>query len=223
MGNVYYLKDKIMYKIIIVGIFILILAGCSEKNEQELNEDNNILSLEKFTLLMTDVQLLEGHLNTNRVNQVFVMDSSKNYYKEILSRHNITLEDYKKNLTFYTARPNLLEKVYTKIEEKLVIQERLYKEILIDQPAISPINRSKLLKVIISDTTLANLVLDTTFTYIEIKDSLFNVFTDTLLKVHSTNVLSFQQSFNVSTHTTPLFRVFRKELKNKLDKIKGID
>ena len=41
----------------------------------------------------------------------------------------------------------MLEEVYKKIEEKLVIQERVYKDVLIDQPAISPINKNQLIKI----------------------------------------------------------------------------
>ena len=218
------LKDrKSMFKLITSVFFIVLFASCSDTKEQKEEEQNKVLSVEKFTKLMTDIQLLEGHLNTNRVSQVFIMDSSKNYYKEVFNRHGLSFEDYKENLKYYTAHPKILAEVYKKVEEHLVIQERLYKDVLIDQPAISPINRTQLLKIIASDPTLVEFVLDTSYKYSLIRDSLFTFYSDTLLKEYNTNVLSFQQSFNVSTHTKPLFRVFRTELKNKLEKIKGID
>jgi len=135
----------------------------------------------------------------------------------------LTFEEYKENLKYYTARPKVLEEVYTKVEERLVVKERLYEGIVIDQPAISPINRSQLLKIIASDTGIANLVLDTTIQYAVLKDSLFNYYTDSLLKEHNTTILSFQQSFNVSTHNKPLFRMFKGELENKLEKINKND
>ena len=212
-----------MFRLIISAFFILLLIGCTGEEESSVDETSKILAVEKFTDLMTDVQLLEGHLNTNRVNQVFIMDSAKNYYKEVFNRHNISFEDYKLNLKYYTARPNILGEVYKKIEERLVIQERLYKDVLIDQPAISPINRNQLLKILVSNNGLAQMVLDTTYEYKLIKDSLFSYYSDSLLEEHHTNTLSFQQSFNVSTHSKPLFRVFKSELKNKLEKIEGID
>lgn len=212
-----------MFRLIISTLFILLLIGCTEEKKSPIDETSKVLTVEKFTDLMTDVQLLEGHLNTNRVNQVFIMDSAKNYYKEVFNQHNISLEDYKLNLKYYTARPNILGEVYKKIEERLVIQERLYKDVLIDQPAISPINRNQLLKILISNNELTQMVLDTTYEYKTIKDSLFSYYSDSLLEEHHTNTLSFQQSFNVSTHSKPLFRVFKSELKNKLEKIEGID
>jgi hypothetical protein len=212
-----------MSKFIIIILILLLFTSCSDNEAKNEDERAQVLTIEEFTNLMTDVQLLEGHLNTNRVNQVFIMDSSKKYYKEIFNAHGITFEEYKQNLKYYTAHPKVLEEVYNKVEEHLVIQERLYKDILIDQPAISPINRSQLLKIIVSETLLTKLVLDTSFQYKVNKDSLFGFYSDSLLKEHHTNVLSFQQSFNVSTHTIPLFNVFRNELKNKLEKIKGID
>lgn len=203
---------KLVY---LVLVFFVYACGSNESSSEDQLLDG-VLPIEDFTDLMTDVQLLEGHLNTNRVNQVFVMDSSKNYYKEIFNRYNITEEEYKLNLKYYTARPKVLEEVYKKIEERLVIQERLYKDVLIDQPAISPINKNQLIKIISNDTGKVNLVLDTTLSYIQIKDSLFNYYNDSILKTFNTNHLSFQQSYNVTTHTAPLFNLFREELKRKL-------
>lgn len=210
-----------MHKILLLIIPITLLFSCANTTE---NEEGSVseqhLSVEKFTDLLLDVQLIEGHLNVNRVNQVFVMDSAKNYYKEIFNRHGITLEDYKENMRYYTARPAVLEKVYQDVEERLVAQEALYTNVLIDQPAISPINRNQLIKVLLSDTGMVNYVLDTTVTYIVIKDSVFHYYNDSILKQNNTNELSFQQSFNVMTHTKPMFRMFKNELKNKLDEIK---
>lgn len=205
-------------KYFIYILLISVIFSCSEKSKETEDLEKGILSVEVFTDLLTDVQLLEGHLNTNRVNQVFVMDSSKNYYKEIFNRYNITQEEYKKNLKHYTARPKVLEGVYKSIEEKLVIQERLYKDVVIDQPAISPINKNQLVKIFVSDTIRAKIVLDTNYTYKEIKDSIFEYYNDSILKAYNTNHLSFQQSYNVTTHTEALFNVFRLELRKKIEK-----
>jgi hypothetical protein len=196
------------------------MSSCGEVTVDKEANQENILSVEVFTDLMTDVQLLEGHLNTNRVNQVFIMDSSKNYYKEIFNRYEITPEIYKENLKYYTAKPKVLEAVYKNIEEKLVIQERVYKDVLIDQPAISPINKNQLIKILLKDSSTVNFVLDTNYQYLEIKDSLFAYYNDSILKPFHTNHLSFQQSFNVTTHTAPLFKLFKQELQRKLtDKV----
>lgn len=210
-----------MLRLIILLTFIILFVACdNNKQEQTKLENQNILSKERFTELMLDVQLVEGHLNVNRVNQVFLMDSSKNYYKEVFNRYAISFEDYKENIKYYTARPLVLEEVYKKVEEKLVIQERLYANVLIDQPAISPINRNQLLKVLLKDTAIAYYMLDTTVEYKIMKDSIFSFYNDSLLKENNTNALSFQQSFNVMTHTKPMFRMFKNELKNKLEQIK---
>jgi hypothetical protein len=209
------LKDFIF----IVPIILFLSCGTSAL-ELENKESDQILSQENFTNLMVEIQLLEGHLNVNRVDQVFVMDSSKNYYKEIFKSNGISYEDYKENLKYYTARPALLEEVYTKVEEKLVLKERLYANVLIDQPAISPINRNQLIKILVEDLAIVNLVMDTVMTYSAIKDSVFAYYSDSILKDRNVNSLSFQQSFNVMTHTVPMFRVFKSELKNKLEKIK---
>lgn len=197
-------------------VSVLFFACGSKENKEE--EKEGILNKELFTNLMLDVQLVEGHLNTNRVNQVFVIDSANHYYKEIFLKHGITLDLYKENLKYYTARPKLLESVYIEVEKQLLEQEKKYVDVLIDIPAISPINRPTLIKIIKEDTLALSLINDSTLSYVEIKDSIFSLFNDSILKEYNTNVLSFQQSFNVSTHSKPMFRLFKGQLKNKVEK-----
>lgn len=212
-----------MYKIILSIGIVFFLASCNESVKKEQESSELVLSVEAFTDLMVDVQLLEGHLNTNRVDQVFIVDSTRNFYKEVLNKHGVSFEAYKENLKYYTARPKVLEGIYEKVEEKLLIQERLYQDVVITQPAISPINKSELLKIIAADKVIANFVLDSTVNFLTIKDSLFSYYSDSLLEIHNTDALSFQQSFNVSTHSKPLFTMFKGELENKLEKISKND
>lgn len=194
---------------------VALIYSCNVNNKDEKKSFSNVLSVEDFTNLMIDIQLIEGHLNTNRVDQVFMVDSSKRYYKEIFNKHNITYTDYKENLKFYTSKPKTLEEVYKKVEEKLVVKERLYKDVVVNKPAISPISKNKLFNILLNDTSKVNFILDTTFSYKEIRDSLFLYYNDSVLKEFKTNYLSFQQSFNVTTHTKPLFNFFKNDLEKK--------
>jgi len=207
-----------MIRIILTIFVILNFISC--KNEEENKKpDGVILSQEDFTNLILDVQLVEGHLNTNRVNQVFIMDSANNYYKEVFDRHGITLQEYKENLKYYSAQPQLLSDIYTNVEKQLVQQLKQYDSITINIPAITPINRSTLTNIIINDSLSQKLIFDTTLTYFAIRDSIFKHFNDSLLQNFQTDSLSFQQSFNVATHTKPMFRLFKNELKTKMNKL----
>jgi len=202
-----------MKSVFIVLISLLVVACSGNENKEE--EQEGILNKELFTNLMLDVQLIEGHLNTNRVNQVFVTDSAKHYYKEIFLKHGITLDLYKENMKYYTARPKLLEAIYIQVEKKLLDQEKQYADVLIDVPAISPISRPTLSKIIKEDTLAYQLIYDSTLSYVQLKDSIFSLFNDSILKEYNTNVLSFQQSFNVSTHSKPMFKLFKGQMKGK--------
>jgi len=202
-----------MNKILVSLLVVFLLTACGEKSEQE-NLKDGLLNKEEFANLMMDVQLVEGHLNTNRVNQVFVTDSANHYYKEIFEKHGITLQLYKENMKYYVARPKMLESIYIEVEKQLLAQEKQYENVLIDVPAISPINRPTLTKIIKEDTLAFKLIYDSTLSYVEIKDSIFSLFNDSILKVYNTNELSFQQSFNVSTHSKPMFRLFKGQLKS---------
>ncbi len=205
----------LLFSFLSVGLF-----SCSSESEENefIPPKEQVLSKEEFTKLMTDVQLIEGHLNTNRVNQVFIMDSAKNYYKEIFERYGITEQEYRDNLKYYSAHPKLLEEVYIQVEENLVLMDRDYANITDTLPAVVPLNRVKLMHLLIEDTSIAGIILNDNLSYTEIKDSVFRCVKDSLLQKFGTDSLSFRQSFNVSTHTEPMFNLFKNELKNKLKK-----
>ncbi len=206
--------------LLLISSLTIGLFSCSSESEENdfIPPKEQALSKEEFIKLMTDVQLIEGHLNDNSVNQVFIMDSAENYYKEIFDRYGITEKEYRDNLKYYSAHPKLLEEVYIQVEENLVLKDRDYVNITDTLPAIVPLNRIKLMHLLIEDTLVAGIILNDNLSYTQIKDSVFQCVKDTLLKQFGTDSLSFRQSFNISTHTKPMFNLFKNELKNKLKK-----
>ena len=83
----------------------LILFSCSEKQEQ--NDNENIISKEKFTNILEKIYLAESDFNLNRVNN--------SDYQEILSNHNVSKPNFENTLQYYSERPGLLENIYEEI------------------------------------------------------------------------------------------------------------
>ena len=83
----------------------LILFSCSEKKEQ--NDNENIISKDQFTNILEKIYLVESDFKLNRVNN--------SDYQEILSDHNVSKTDFENTLQYYSERPGLFEKIYEEI------------------------------------------------------------------------------------------------------------
>lgn len=83
----------------------LILFSCSEKKEQ--NDNENIISKEQFANILKKIYLVESDFKLNRVNN--------SDYQKVLSDHNVNKIDFENTLQYYSERPALLENIYEEI------------------------------------------------------------------------------------------------------------
>ena len=92
----------------------LILFSCSEKqeqntndNQQEQNTNDNIIPKEQFTNILEEIYLKESESQFNKI--------KNSDYQEILSEHNVSKTDFENTLQYYSERPGLLEKIHEDI------------------------------------------------------------------------------------------------------------
>ena len=83
----------------------LILFSCSEKKEQ--NDNENIISKDQFTNILKKIYLAESDFKLNRVNN--------SDCQEILSDYNVSKTDFENTLQYYSERSRLFEKIYEEI------------------------------------------------------------------------------------------------------------
>jgi transcription termination factor NusB len=91
---------------------------------------DNLFSETKMIAVLTDVQIVEGALNYNRLKRKGANSFKEPYYNQVFLEHNITAKDLRQNLNYYNSQPELMEKIIDKVLENLnQLQGQVEKEI----------------------------------------------------------------------------------------------
>ncbi len=100
-----------------INFFLLLLISLffscdSEPLEKNMPKDEDIVSEEKMTEIIIDLNLIDGAIKANRHN----IDSIKTnaFFESVLEKHHLTEELLDKNLKYYTQRPEEMELIYEK-------------------------------------------------------------------------------------------------------------
>lgn len=66
---------------------------------------------------MTDIQIIEGALNYNRIIRRGGNTYTESYYNQLFLEHKITAMDFKQNLAYYNMIPKVMEEILNKVLE----------------------------------------------------------------------------------------------------------
>lgn len=98
-------------------LFVVLVASCSEKELPHLSRDT-------MAKVLADIHLSEVygtmvndslHKSVNRN-----MDSIAVYYKSILAHHNVTMEEFKSSIDWYSDHPSDFDSVYIEVQNQLI-------------------------------------------------------------------------------------------------------
>lgn len=99
------------------SILICLLFACTTP-EEKIPE--NILSETKFELLLKEIHLAEAAFELNKSKGIEqAQNTLANSYRNIYTEKEITEEEFKITLEYYSNHPEKLEKIYTHILEQL--------------------------------------------------------------------------------------------------------
>lgn len=108
--------SNIKYQIVLLLVLAATVASCRPKGILHSWEMRDVL----VDLHKTDAMLqLAGMKNTNQ--------AEKNiYYAQVLERHGITQAEFDSSLVWYTAHPQLFDKIYPKVMASLEAEEERF-------------------------------------------------------------------------------------------------
>ena len=110
-----------MSRILLVLVFLLSLASCDKK--PDLNKvppaPEKLLSEEKFTQVMVDVEILEATLKLKLIRRPDIRDRIMVYYDQIFDKHGITEKQFRDNLEFYNKQAAKIAVIYDSVEVRL--------------------------------------------------------------------------------------------------------
>lgn len=102
-----------------IPILLLLFSSCYTENRHTVIIPDKLFSEEEMISIMTDVQLLEGALNYNRVIKRWNKELKQPYYNEVFLEYNITAKDFKQNLDYYNSDPKNMERIFEKVIENI--------------------------------------------------------------------------------------------------------
>lgn len=102
-------------------VILLLLPSCKDDKSEEH------LSREKMIDLLTDIHIAEVYSSMagDSLHRVLTknIDSVAVYYKSILNHHNLSLEEFRNSLDWYSHNPAEMDSVYIGIQNKLITME----------------------------------------------------------------------------------------------------
>lgn len=88
---------------------LLLSSSCNRR-------PSNVLSPKKMELLLTDIHLLSGTLQSS--GSLYQEEERQPYYVAVLDNYKITEEDFDSCISWYTRHPKKFERIYIKVDKR---------------------------------------------------------------------------------------------------------
>ena len=110
-----------MLRLLIILIISFFLFSCGSQNEDPnvSSKPDKLLDKEEFTNMLTDSYLIEAAIRQGLGKGEDAADLSRYFYPELFKKYNITEEDFKENIRYYSSRPELMQEIQTEMVNRL--------------------------------------------------------------------------------------------------------
>ncbi len=108
-------------------IFLLLLfSGC---DKTVYKKPKNLIPEKKMIDILVDVHLAEAMFQNRQFKEEDIKKlKSEDYYYSVLKKHSVADSTFEKSLVYYGGFPKELEKMYSKVLDKLHLMEQKYIE-----------------------------------------------------------------------------------------------
>ena len=96
---------------------ILSVLSC---NRQKAYTPEVLLSESQMIDIMTDVQIIEADINSQKTKGLIIGDEPSMYYNQLFKHYGITDNIFSQNLKYYTLDPTTLEKIMDSVTNRLL-------------------------------------------------------------------------------------------------------
>lgn len=108
------------------NVFLLLLISlffsCDpEPLEKNMPKDEEIVSQEKMTEIIIDLNLIDAAIKANRHNIDSIHTNA--FFESVLEKYKLSEEQLNKNLKYYTQRPYEMEQIYEKAIAKMTEEQ----------------------------------------------------------------------------------------------------
>jgi len=130
-----------MRKLLLPFIFLLLLAGtsCYHNNKEQVKMPDRLLTENQMVEIITQIQLAEGRVVTEREKNKDFKINGKEYMQEIYEHFGITPEELVDNINYYQDKDDVLVDIYEEVLANLsTMQEEVKLSIKEDSDKAKP-------------------------------------------------------------------------------------
>ena len=117
-----------MKRLSLIFILFVLVTACGHKDKGYMPE--RLLTEQEMIDIMTDVQIIEADINTQKSREYKLSDSikivpkdyvklSQEYYSQLFEHYGITDSLFSQNIRYYTERPEVLERIMDSVVQRL--------------------------------------------------------------------------------------------------------
>lgn len=104
-----------MHKLFSAVVAITFLVSCYHTAPGPEFNRSLLIPADSMAIIITDLHLADGAINARKVHKDSLKTVSSAYLNEILTRHNVTKEQFDESMRFYTYDPREISKIYEKV------------------------------------------------------------------------------------------------------------
>lgn len=109
---------------LIVLSFLLFSCGDPIDQESVVNKaPDKLLSKEVFTEMLMDSYMMESAIRLEVSRGATDEEMSQYFYPQLFEKYDITEEEFKENIKFYSRDPKLMQEIQTTMVNRLTIKE----------------------------------------------------------------------------------------------------
>jgi hypothetical protein len=191
---------------------LFFLVNCSQNKGEKIPE--GIIPFDTMSNIMLDVQLMESHLNSERMYDPYIADSTLAFYNAVYKKHNVLKEDYDSSLMYYSKHILLMDSLYNSVfaklqEKEIELQDVSYEienfQYYTKQELVEQLNKLSIKKYLIREDV----------SFIHAKDSLNKFIINNEKEFDSLGipVIKLKNSFNIYSNSMKRMKDLQEELR----------
>ena len=102
-------------KIFIFSLLILILGSCYQKQKEQDYDMTLVLSSERMTSLLTDMQLIDAAVSMKQRKGIIPEKSATPYFDNLLEEHQVSREEFEESMRYYAYHIDELHAIYEQV------------------------------------------------------------------------------------------------------------
>ncbi|MGB4775616.1 MAG: DUF4296 domain-containing protein [Daejeonella sp.] len=96
---------------IILFLFTTILLSACNQND---TTPKGVIDPQKMTAVLTDIHLVDGYISSSPQTDTLVQNNSV-LYQNVYKKYHINKSQFDKSIKYYSAKPVLLDSIYSKV------------------------------------------------------------------------------------------------------------